>query len=159
MYPNLCRPPSSSSPIITVNSYSAKAFRVCLPAMIYPLQFAQQPWSPMYASLPWSPECSLFTKINPSQVQLSPDSTIRPGNIWKKCPRLELVDHRCIRPIAFFRPWKIRRFGRSCKQSATRGRGYRTGCRRSDKGGWPLLPISMWVQETNKQLDDEHEAG
>ena len=81
---------------------------------------------------------AVYLLINPCQVQLSSDSTICPGNIWKKCPGLELVNRRCIRLIAYFRPWKIRRFGRCCKQSATSGRGYRTGCRRSDKGGWPF---------------------
>jgi hypothetical protein len=39
-----------------------------------------------------------------SEVQLSSDFTIRPGNNWKECPRLELVDRGCIPPIAFFRP-------------------------------------------------------
>jgi len=154
-YPNLCRPPSSPSPIVTVNLYSAKAFRACLPVMIYPLQFAQRPWSQMYA---FSPERYILTH-KPRQARLSSGSAIRSENIWKKCPCLELVSLRCIRPIACFRPWKIWRFGRRCQKSTTPGRGYRTGCRGSHKGGWPLLPISISAQETDKQLDDEHEAG
>ena len=48
IYPNLCRSPSSPSPIITVNLYSAKPFGPCPPVIIYPLQLVQQPSSQTY---------------------------------------------------------------------------------------------------------------
>ena len=47
---------------------------------------------------------AVYWLINPRQERPSSDSTICPGNIGKKCPRLELVASRCIPPIACFRP-------------------------------------------------------
>jgi hypothetical protein len=62
-------------------------------------------------------------------------------------------------PLRIFGPEKYGGLGDVANKARHRGRGYRTGCRGSHKGGWPLLPILISVLETDKQLDDEHEAG
>jgi hypothetical protein len=64
-------------------------------------------------------------------------------------------------PLRIFGPEKYGGLGDVAYKArhVTHGRGYQTGCRRSHKGGWSLLPISISVLVTDKQLDDGHEAG